>query len=46
MSWQTYVDSNLLGTKKVAKAAIFGHDKSQWATSTGFSVDLFDSGKT
>ena len=38
MSWQAYVDTNLLGTGKVQRAAIFGHDGSCWATSAGFSV--------
>ncbi|ORZ37596.1 profilin-2 [Catenaria anguillulae PL171] len=38
MSWQTYVDSNLVGTKKIVKGAIFGHDKSTWATSPDFAV--------
>ncbi|TPX54254.1 hypothetical protein PhCBS80983_g05986 [Powellomyces hirtus] len=38
MSWQQYVDSNLLGTGKVQKAAIHGLDGSLWATSAGFSV--------
>ncbi|KAL7750424.1 profilin, required for normal timing of actin polymerization in response to thermal stress [Sorochytrium milnesiophthora] len=38
MSWQTYVDSNLVGTKKIQKGAIFGHDKSTWATSPDFAV--------
>jgi profilin len=38
MSWQTYVDSNLVGSKAVSKAAIFGHDGSKWAASAGFNV--------
>ncbi|KAF9960441.1 profilin, required for normal timing of actin polymerization in response to thermal stress [Mortierella alpina] len=38
MSWQAYVDSNLLGTSKVEKAAIFGLDGSLWATSADFNV--------
>ncbi|KAI8592441.1 profilin, required for normal timing of actin polymerization in response to thermal stress [Geranomyces variabilis] len=38
MSWQAYVDSNLLGTGKIAKAAIFGLDGSLWATSSNLSV--------
>jgi len=40
MSWQAYVDTNLVGTKKVAKAAIFGHDGTLWATSKGFNVSI------
>jgi len=38
MSWQTYVDSNLVGSKALVKAAILGHDGSKWAASTGFNV--------
>jgi profilin len=38
MSWQAYVDSNLVGTKKVIKAAIHGHDGNPWAFSAGFQV--------
>ncbi|KAG0203665.1 profilin, required for normal timing of actin polymerization in response to thermal stress [Mortierella sp. GBA30] len=38
MSWQSYVDNNLVGTGKVAKAAIFGLDGSLWATSPDFKV--------
>ncbi|KAG0317980.1 profilin, required for normal timing of actin polymerization in response to thermal stress [Dissophora globulifera] len=38
MSWQPYVDGNLIGTGKVAKAAIFGRDGSLWATSNNFSI--------
>eukprot|EP01097_Dermamoeba_algensis_P010892 TRINITY_DN825_c0_g1_i1.p1 TRINITY_DN825_c0_g1~~TRINITY_DN825_c0_g1_i1.p1 ORF type:complete len:128 (-),score=25.84 TRINITY_DN825_c0_g1_i1:53-436(-) len=37
-SWQTYVDSNLVGTGRVAKAAIVGLDGNTWATSPGFMV--------
>ncbi|PPQ85120.1 hypothetical protein CVT25_004220 [Psilocybe cyanescens] len=38
MSWQTYVDSNLLGTGKVAKAAIIGLAGGVWASSPGFTI--------
>jgi len=38
MSWQAYVDSNLVGTGNVTKAAIHGLDGNPWATSSGFSV--------
>ncbi|KAJ1566906.1 profilin, required for normal timing of actin polymerization in response to thermal stress, partial [Cladochytrium tenue] len=38
MSWQAYVDNNLVGTQKIQKAAIFGLDGTQWAASAGFSV--------
>eukprot|EP00999_Lentomonas_sp_LEN2_P001580 NODE_2644_length_528_cov_62.551122_g2594_i0.p1 GENE.NODE_2644_length_528_cov_62.551122_g2594_i0~~NODE_2644_length_528_cov_62.551122_g2594_i0.p1 ORF type:complete len:125 (+),score=16.24 NODE_2644_length_528_cov_62.551122_g2594_i0:60-434(+) len=38
MSWQAYVDQQLVGTGHVTKAAILGHDGSQWAATAGFSV--------
>ena len=38
MSWQAYVDTNLVGTGSVTKACIIGHDGSVWATSAGFSI--------
>ncbi|KIJ45223.1 hypothetical protein M422DRAFT_207548 [Sphaerobolus stellatus SS14] len=38
MSWQTYVDSNLLGTKKITKAAIIGQQGGVWATSAGYNL--------
>ncbi|KAL9940318.1 hypothetical protein V8E36_001023 [Tilletia maclaganii] len=38
MSWQTYVDTNLVGTKHIAKAAIIGLKGGVWATSPGFDV--------
>eukprot|EP01117_Protostelium_nocturnum_P020532 TRINITY_DN9283_c1_g1_i1.p2 TRINITY_DN9283_c1_g1~~TRINITY_DN9283_c1_g1_i1.p2 ORF type:complete len:127 (-),score=45.87 TRINITY_DN9283_c1_g1_i1:137-517(-) len=38
MSWQTYVDTNLVGSGAVSQAAIFGHDGSKWAASAGFNV--------
>ncbi len=38
MSWQQYVDSNLVGTGKVTKGAIHGHNGALWATSKGFNV--------
>ncbi|KAJ8330391.1 hypothetical protein BDV3_003121 [Batrachochytrium dendrobatidis] len=38
MSWQAYVDTNLVGTGKIARAAIHGLDGSLWATSKGFCV--------
>jgi profilin len=38
MSWQAYVDNNLVGSKCVVKAAIFGADASKWAASAGFNV--------
>lgn len=39
MSWQAYVDTSLVGTGNVDKAAIFNSEgNSVWATSTGFTV--------
>jgi profilin len=38
MSWQAYIDTSLVGSGCVQKAAILGHDGSTWATSAGFSV--------
>jgi len=38
MSWQAYVDSNLLGSGKVQKAAIVGRKGGVWATSAGFTL--------
>ena len=38
MSWQAYVDTNLVGTGKIVNAAIIGHDGNTWATSKGFAV--------
>ncbi|RKO98795.1 hypothetical protein CXG81DRAFT_28403 [Caulochytrium protostelioides] len=38
MSWQAYVDSNLLATGKIKKAAIHGLDGNLWATSADFSL--------
>lgn len=39
MSWQAYVDTTLLGSGNVDKAAIFGIEgPSAWATSAGFTV--------
>eukprot|EP01124_Arcella_intermedia_P008832 TRINITY_DN1564_c0_g1_i1.p1 TRINITY_DN1564_c0_g1~~TRINITY_DN1564_c0_g1_i1.p1 ORF type:complete len:126 (+),score=5.88 TRINITY_DN1564_c0_g1_i1:101-478(+) len=36
--WQAYVDTNLVGTGHVTKAAIIGHDGSAWATTAGFAL--------
>jgi len=36
MSWQSYVDDQLVATKTVTAAAIAGHDGNIWATSAGF----------
>jgi len=38
MSWQQYVDEQLLATKMVSEAVICGHDGNAWATSAGFGV--------
>ena len=39
MSWQQYVDSNLVGTKKVSQGAIFGLDGSVWAKSSTLNTN-------
>ncbi|GJJ68663.1 profilin [Entomortierella parvispora] len=36
MSWQSYVDNNLVATGKVTKGAIFGLDGSTWGISPDF----------
>ncbi|SJX63546.1 probable PFY1-profilin [Sporisorium reilianum f. sp. reilianum] len=38
MSWQGYVDTNLVGTGKISQAAIIGLKGGVWATSADFSV--------
>jgi profilin len=38
MSWQAYVDNNLVGSKQLEKAAIHGLDGAKWATSAGFAA--------
>lgn len=38
MSWQAYVDTNLVGTGNVAQAAICGLEGGIWAISPGFQV--------
>ncbi|GAA6060188.1 hypothetical protein JCM10212_005189 [Sporobolomyces blumeae] len=38
MSWQTYVDSNLLGTGKITNAAILGQAGGVWASSAGYTL--------
>jgi len=40
MSWQSYVDDQLLATKKVQKAVICGHDGNIWAASAGFNATV------
>ncbi|KAI0260756.1 profilin [Gloeopeniophorella convolvens] len=38
MSWQAYVDNNLVGSGRVQKAAIIGLQGGVWAASTGYSL--------
>uniref|UniRef100_A0A182QJ13 Profilin n=2 Tax=Cellia TaxID=44534 RepID=A0A182QJ13_9DIPT len=38
MSWQDYVDNQLLASQCVSKAAIAGHDGGVWAKSEGFEL--------
>ncbi|KAF9647097.1 profilin [Thelephora ganbajun] len=38
MSWQSYVDDQLIKTGKVQKAAILGQAGGVWATSTGYNL--------
>ena len=40
MSWQSYVDDQLLSTKVIKNAVIAGHDGNIWATSAGFNVSF------
>ncbi|KAJ7240851.1 profilin [Mycena haematopus] len=38
MSWQAYVDTNLVGSGKISKAAILGKAGGVWASSAGYSL--------
>lgn len=38
MSWQDYVDNQLMASNCVSKAAIAGHDGGVWAKSENFDV--------
>ncbi|OAX39326.1 profilin [Rhizopogon vinicolor AM-OR11-026] len=38
MSWQAYVDTNLVGTKSVTQAAILGKAGGVWAKSAGLAI--------
>lgn len=38
MSWQDYVDNQLIASQCVNKACIAGHDGGVWAKSEGFEV--------
>ncbi|KIY65778.1 profilin [Cylindrobasidium torrendii FP15055 ss-10] len=39
MSWQAYVDTNLVGSGKIKHAAILGLQGGVWATSPGFTIE-------
>ncbi|KAF8483536.1 profilin [Russula ochroleuca] len=38
MSWQAYVDTNLVGSGKLSRAAILGLGGGIWATSPGYTL--------
>merc|ERR1712010_208053 len=38
MSWQSYVDDQLISTNMIKNAVIAGHDGNIWASSSGFNV--------
>ncbi|KZT55624.1 Profilin/allergen [Calocera cornea HHB12733] len=38
MSWQSYVDNQLVGSGKVSRAAILGLRGGVWATTNGFTI--------
>jgi len=38
MSWQAYVDDQLVGTGKIQRAAIIGRQGGVWATSKGYNL--------
>ncbi|OCH84795.1 profilin [Obba rivulosa] len=38
MSWQAYVDTNLVGSGKIARAAILGQAGGVWASSPGYTL--------
>jgi hypothetical protein len=40
MSWQSYVDDQLLSTKMIKHAVICGHDGNIWASSADFKVKM------
>jgi hypothetical protein len=44
MSWQSYVDGQLLSTNMVKHAVICGHDGNIWAASPDFKVTLYPVG--
>ncbi|CAH2104499.1 unnamed protein product [Euphydryas editha] len=45
MSWQDYVDKQLIASRCVTKAAIAGHDGNVWAKSEGFDISKDEVGK-
>ena len=40
MSWQQYVDANLVGTGMVTAAGIYDHAGNPWAYSAGFAAQV------
>ena len=38
MSWQTYVDTNLVGSGRISRAAIMGAQGGMWAASAGYQL--------
>ncbi|KAE8329910.1 profilin-1A [Aspergillus sergii] len=38
MSWQSYIDSNLVGSGKFSRAAILGQQGGVWAASPGYEL--------
>ncbi|CAO3690231.1 unnamed protein product [Umbelopsis ramanniana] len=38
MSWQAYVDNNLIGSGQITQAGIYGIQGGQWAASPSFNV--------
>ncbi|KIL61594.1 hypothetical protein M378DRAFT_13404 [Amanita muscaria Koide BX008] len=38
MSWQAYVDTNLVGSGKISKALILGQKGGVWAATSGFKL--------
>jgi len=40
MSWQSYIDDQLMNTGFVKNSVIAGHDGNIWASSAGFSVTV------
>ncbi|KAH8324797.1 hypothetical protein KR074_001817 [Drosophila pseudoananassae] len=45
MSWQDYVDNQLLASQCVTKACIAGHDGNIWAQSNGFEKESLGPGE-